>query len=401
MLRVDLEIAKPGMPLALSVYHPAQPGHILLRPHYALTENDVKLLRELRIHTIWVIYPQFKFLERYVDEKAQMAQQSALSQLGEMVEELQKESTAKLPYQLYCKSVGELIDSLASNPKAAIFMGDLSQGGDELMRHSSTVMYISVLMGLKLAGFLIKQRKRVDPARAKEVTDLGVGSMVHDIGVTQLPEQVREKYQTIGDDSDPQWREHPSLGYRMVHGKIDPSAAIVVLQHHQRIDGSGYAGADWPVLRDQRIHVFARIAGLADEFDRLRHPPHGDTRPTAWALRELLSQPHEQRFESELLKALFLVVPPFPPGSVVQLSDGRWAVVIDHVTYDPCRPVVQTIPGPPGTFSDEKAHRMPELNLSDYDRNLHITRHEGSDVGDMLFDAPPLLANARSAMANI
>ena len=90
MLRVDLEIAKPGMTLALSVYHPTQPGHILLRPHYALTENDVKLLRELRVHTIWVIYPQFEFLARYVDEKAQVAQQSTLSQLGEMVGKPQK-----------------------------------------------------------------------------------------------------------------------------------------------------------------------------------------------------------------------------------------------------------------------------------------------------------------------
>ena len=76
-----------------------------------------------------------------------------------------------------------------------------------------------------------------------------------------------EKYEASGDESDPAWREHPALGYRLVRGKVSATAASTVLHHHQHYDGSGFAGADFPVMRNKRIHIFARIVTVAEQFD--------------------------------------------------------------------------------------------------------------------------------------
>jgi len=57
----------------------------------------------------------------------------------------------------------------------------------------------------------------------------------------------------------------------MVHGEVEPSAATVVLNHHQQYDGSGYSGEGNAALDGQQIHVLARIVALTDQFDRTRH----------------------------------------------------------------------------------------------------------------------------------
>ena len=399
MLRVNTESATTGMKLAISVYHPTHPDHILLRYGYELQPNDLARLRQMRVHGLWVRYPSFDFLSKFVDERVLVAQQPVLQQMAQTFETLQNQSTARLPYENYCESIGRLIQSLAYNPSAAIFMGDLTDCDDELLRHSTAVMYLSVLMGLKLSDHLIKQRRHIDPARAREVNNLGIGAMLHDVGVARLEDSVRDRYGATGDDTDPSWREHPSLGYEMVHGKIDPSAATVVLHHHQRRDGSGYAGSGWPALSGRRIHVFAQITALADQFDRMCHPVNRPRQPTVCVLRGLLAEPVCDNFEPQILKALCLVAPPYPPGSVVRLTNDQWAVVVNHNGADPCHPVVQTVPGPPQAFGAGDVAPGPELDLSRNDGALHIAENDGWDVSELNFAAPPLLQGSGGAMA--
>ena len=129
-----------------------------------------------------------------------------------------------------------------------------------------------------------------------------------------------------------------------MRGRIEPTAAIVVLHHHQRYDGGGYAGKDFPVQQGEGIHIFARIAAVADVFTRLSAPSGGESMPQVWALNAMLSDKLRARFDPNVLRALVEVVPPYPPGSRVTLSDGNEAIVIDHHINDPCKPTVQRLP---------------------------------------------------------
>lgn len=347
MLRVDIKSARSQMVLALPVMNPRLPGHELLHIGYELTPTVIEKLGQMRVRTLWVHYPKLSFLDKYIDPQAMALRAKVVVQMQDTFETLQQASAAKLNYNAYTDTITDLVDTVLCNPDAALFIDDLCEQGsdDALVRSGSSVTYLSLLMGLKLEGYLIKQRKHVsDPSRAKGVIALGVGAMLHDIGVTLLPKEVVDRYQATHDDTDPAWREHPALGFRAVRGRIEPAAATVVLHHHQQFDGTGYAGKDFPVQQGEGIHIFARIASVADVFTRLRHHAKGQTMPQVWALNAMLSDKLRTRFDANVLRALVEVVPPYPPGSQVLLSDGTEAVVIDHHIADPCNPVVQCLP---------------------------------------------------------
>lgn len=335
------------MTLALPVMNPRLPGHELLRIGYELTPSVIEKLDAMRVRTLWVDYPSLSFLSKYVNPNAISLRANVVTQMQNTFETLQQSSAAKLNYDSYTNTITDLVQSMISSPEAALFIGDLceTEGGDELMRSGSAVTYLSVLLGLKLEGYLIKQRKHVtEPYRAKQVVPLGVGAMLHDIGVTLLPKEVVDRYHETHDETDPGWREHTALGFRAVRGRIEPTAATVVLHHHQRYDGEGYAGKDFPVQQGEGIHIFARIAAVADVFTRLSNPADGESMPQVWALNAMLSDKLRERFDPNVLRALVEVVPPYPPGSRVTLSDGSEAIVIDHHINDPCKPSVQCLP---------------------------------------------------------
>ncbi|MEM6749558.1 MAG: HD domain-containing phosphohydrolase [Planctomycetota bacterium] len=394
MLRVDLRNAKPGMTLALPVPNPKAPNQVLLRVGYSLTDSILTKLEELETRCVWVDYPALDYLREYIDPAQQAAKGEVLSQITSVFAECQESSTAKLDYDQYTQSIGGLIDNILANPKTALFMNNLTgeQGEDDLMRHSAAVTHLSLLIGLRLEGYLVRQRKRVAPERAKEVTSLGVGAMLHDLGLSLLPPAVRNHYLETGDESDPSYREHTALGFRTVRGQIEPSAATILLNHHQRYDGTGFAGKNLPVLEGESIHIFARIVGAAAHFERMKHPPGLDERPAVFVLGAMLSEPTVQQFDPQVLRALVEVTPPFPPGTVVRLSDDRWAATIDHDAAEPCRPKLQALP-PPDQIDPNDPELGEVIDLRQEPATLRIVEADGQPVEEFLFDGERVPGN--------
>lgn len=392
MLRIDVARAKPGMKLALPVQNPQVPSRVLLKVGFELTDKVIQRLVDHRIRSLWVRYPSLDFLEQFIDVETVSNQAQVVSQVAHTFNTLQHQATAKLPYETYTKSLQQLVSHLVSHPNSAVFLGDISDAADDLMRHSASVTYLTLLMGLKLESYLVKERKHVDPVRAKDVANLGLGAMLHDVGMTQLPREVLERWETEADENDHAWREHTVIGYRMMRGNVDPSAATIVLNHHQRYDGSGFSGADLPALSGGSIHIFARITAVADQFDRLRNPLNLPAQPTVWALNAMTSEPLRARFDPHVLRALLVVVPPYPPGSIVRLSDGRFAVCIDHHGQAPCRPKVQVIPDP-ATLNHDDLPLGPTIDLREQPQTLFVAEHEGRDVSDFNFAPPADLAD--------
>lgn len=409
MLRIELAQLKPGMKLALPVRHPRFLNQTLLKYGFELEPQIIERLRQLGIHSVWVQYPALDFLAKLQPTGLLNAQGKVVEQVAQVFETVQPEAIARLPFHDYVTTLSEMVHQLIANPAAAVFMGDLAEySEDDMLRHASTVTYLSLLMGLKLETYVIRQRRHiVDATRAKEIVSMGLGAMLHDVGVTQLAEDVRKRYRETGNDSDAQWREHPSVGYEMVRGRVDPSAATVVLNHHQRYDGSGYAGHSVPVLEGPRIHIFARIVALADVFDRLHRPVGKPPAPTVAVLRALLTPALFRQFDPEVIRALLTVVPPYAPGTIVKLTTGEDAVVIDHDPADPCRPTVQLIPdldrfhalatrvsanGVIGSADNDATGRT--IELSKQIKSLAIARAGGHDVAKYNFPAPDLMHRA-------
>ncbi|MEC9372984.1 MAG: HD domain-containing phosphohydrolase [Planctomycetota bacterium] len=395
MLRVPMRLARPGMVLAFAIKHPARREQVLLRAGFTLDAPAVARLRELNIPDLWIQYPDLEFIGRYINPEIMQGQDELVRTVGDMFTTLSLNAHAKLDYPAYRDMIRGFLDKLMQNPNAAVLLSELGATDKPLLRHSSNVCYLSLLMGLTLDGYLVQQRSRLPSHRAKDVVNLGVGALLHDVGMTRLDREVVERWNATHDESDEAWQEHVTIGHAMVQGSVEPSAASVILHHHQRFDGLGIprreeADGEMRGLSGERIHVYARIVAAADLFDRLRHPP-GElgANPTVRALRLMQEPEMACRIDPMAFRALISVAPPYAPGSLVGLSDGRQAVVKEWSIEDPCRPTVQIINDLLEGSGGRRREAAPEeINLAAVDHALFISAAEGSDVSADNFSPP-------------
>jgi HD-GYP domain-containing protein (c-di-GMP phosphodiesterase class II) len=211
------------------------------------------------------------------------------------------------------------------------------------------VAHLSLVIGLRSQEYLIQSRNRLAPKHASDVVNLGLAGMLHDIGKAKLPAAFRTctAVNPPAEADRLAWEAHSQLGYEMIKGGLEPSASATVLHHHQHFDGTGFpalATRDGSSIRPagESIHVFARILQLADLFDHLTTAKSG-VRRTNVEIFNLLRSRYGNWLDPRLLADLPKIIPPFPPGSKVRLSDGRDAVVTAPNPDDPYHPTVKRL----------------------------------------------------------
>ncbi|MCS6190565.1 DUF3369 domain-containing protein [Shewanella baltica] len=126
-------------------------------------------------------------------------------------------------------------------------------------------------------------------------------SPMHDIGKIAIPDAVLLKPGKLDDEEWQVMRQHPTIGHQILANSERPilkAASIIALQHHEKYDGSGYPAN----LKQDEIHIFARIVAIADVFDALSH---ARCYKTAWPLEEVLAEMRKgavKHFDPHLLQ---------------------------------------------------------------------------------------------------
>jgi hypothetical protein len=400
MLRVPISEAREGMVLAEPVVHPGASRVVLLRPGARLDAVAPQRLRELGVRQVWVRVPGLDDLVRIVDPEFRESCRDLMDGLGSTLDAAMAGTGGEIDFRSYKRTVMGMVERLVMNPRAGVFLSDLGDSTHPPARHAGTVCALSVMIGLRLDFYLVRERARLSSALARDIAPLGVGALFHDIGMTRLDKGVLARWNASPDEDDPAWRAHTALGFEMVRESLEPAAAAVVLHHHQRWDGSGFPcipfldGSCTPP-KASGIHVFARIAAVAETFARFRQPACAPgarddlqpERPTVRALAMLRRPEVRSRLDPVVLRALSEVVPPYPPGSLVTLSDGRRAVVTRWTPEAPCRPIVEVLQELPVT----RRLREPERERIDLrvTREVRIERIDGWDVGEDTYDPDP------------
>ena len=197
---------------------------------------------------------------------------------------------------------------------------------NEGARHATNVGVLALLMG-RLCGL-------TEP----EMQDLGVGALAHDIGKTELPATLHRADPHLTSAEMTRYRDHVALGLGLGERMgLSPGALLVIGQHHEHLDDSGYPQG----IGGQRISVPARIVALVNRYDNLCH---GSARTLAMTPHEALSLlfvQGQRQYDPALLGAFVRMMGVYPPGSVVQLTDDRYAVVESVCASRPLRPKVQ------------------------------------------------------------
>jgi len=385
MVRVIIKEVRPGMVLARSLFHPQAPETLLLAAGTTLDVPHIARLHECGVYNLWVDYPGFDFIEDLFSTEMTTPQRRLCEAIRLAFHAQARRTHPRLPMSQYRHVLRELLETLLVHAPHMKFLNDLSTQDDVLLRHSAEVCYLGVLIGLKLDGYLITQRPHLPSRHARDVVNLGLGCLLHDIGATQLPQTLHESHCDPAC-ADERWKRHVHLGFAMVRDQVEPSAAAVVLHHHQRFDGGGFPALGSTACpqapRGTQIHIFARIATAADCFAHLVE--HGGLQwPAIRALWTLQQPPCRGGLDPTVLDALLALVPPFLPGMAVKLNDQRDALVTQIDPAVPCYPRVQILQaldpqGRPGSA-------IEQLDLAESSCGRFIQSVDGFDVSGYMY----------------
>ena len=120
--------------------------------------------------------------------------------------------------------------------------------------HSERVVAFSLRLGQELG------------LDEKQLCALEFGALLHDIGKIGVPDAILRKPSALNDSEWTEMRKHPLYGQQILSGiEFLKGAALVVAQHHEKWDGTGYPLG----LRGEEIDLNARIFAVADAFDAI------------------------------------------------------------------------------------------------------------------------------------
>lgn len=177
---------------------------------------------------------------------------------------------------------------------------------------------------LNVAVLALMLAKSLD-MREDAAARLGVAAMFHDAGKEDGP----KNKSFVNMHSEAGARVALRLG-------LSENISKIIAQHHEYRDGSGLPMG----LRDNEIDPLARILILTNHFDNLCNPPNPDEAMTPYEALSHMYTSQAQKFDPTLLKLLVKLLGVYPPGSVVQLSNGVYGIVIAVNADMPFLPLV-------------------------------------------------------------
>lgn len=221
--------------------------------------------------------------------------------------------------------IAQIADSILSAPELAIqVMGD-KVGGEELYFHALNVTMLSMMMArdIKLP--------------AEVVGVLGLGALMHDIGCKEVPDRILRKPEALTQAERNFYELHCQYGEdigKRLH--LAPPVLAIIREHHELFDGSGYPAR----LEGETTSLLSRIVAIANYYDELCNPPVFAEVLTPHEALSLMFAKLRSKFDPKLLQVFIRCLGVYPPGTIVQLSNGAIGMVATVNTARPMKPTV-------------------------------------------------------------
>jgi HD-GYP domain-containing protein (c-di-GMP phosphodiesterase class II) len=210
------------------------------------------------------------------------------------------------------------------------------EGAGDLVGHSANVAIMSAAIALEA---------QLPPA---VIVEIAAAALLHDTGELLLPDALQGVPDPLLDERGARYaRHHPLLGARaLFEAGCPPLWVATALDHHRGIDGLGY-----PTPSDAAPHEGTRIVSIANYLERKRIPLGEEPEPPEAAVRAATALAGRY-FDPPWLQVALRALGVFPPGTVVELTDGQPAMVVRVNPTDPLRPEVRLL------FGDDAGARL-------------------------------------------
>lgn len=300
------------MKVARTVY--SSRGDVLLKVNTTVTTGYINKLIKLGVPYVYVeggMLPDIEVKEVIAKE----TRVAAVEQVKNIL--LMSKEAGHLviePKPLYF-TVSEFTEQLMNNKSLAYNLADLRTQDDYTFAHSVNVSVLAIMTGITLG------------LGKDDLTILGVGGMLHDLGKVRVPYEILNKKGPLTGEEFAVIKEHTTWGFEMIRyvDGLGDSPAYIAYQHHECYDGSGYPLG----ISGSEFRLFSQITAIADKFDALTADRIYRPAFPAHEAFEMCAASGNLWFKDNVVRAFLYNIAAYPTGTLVELSNGMMGVAVD------------------------------------------------------------------------
>lgn len=324
-LEVGHELAKP-------IYNDR--GQILIQKEIKLTQSMIGRLLSIGVTFVYIrdAISDDILIHSPVDEELKIESMRTVKSVFHTYRDRGFKSQAFL-FDKTSENMASLVESIITqiqrNQETLSIMSDIFISDDYLFSHSVNVTIYAVALANELK------------LNQKQIRQLGIGAMLHDVGKIFLPEDVLKKTGQLTKDEFEIIKSHPELGFEFLRSSSDLPLLVAhcAYQHHERINGSGYPRG----IASDEIHKFGKILGVADVFDAVTSQRvYRDAMLPQEGL-DILYAGSGSLFDPDMVRLFRDTIAVYPNGVTVDLSNGARAIVVQQNKKLFNRPVVRVV----------------------------------------------------------
>ncbi|MEW9094097.1 MAG: HD-GYP domain-containing protein [Clostridiaceae bacterium] len=301
-------------------------GKILLKAGVKLSNSYIKKLKEIGVYYVYI---EDKRLEDVVLEDEQLVElkQFTMQSMSQIIKNIHSCNGKELRQTL--NVVEDLVQYIIEMGDVNKSIYDIKTYDNYTYIHSLDTCIMSSFLGLS-AGF-----------KEKEIKDLGIGAVLHDVGKTKVPITILNKEDKLSEEEFNEIKKHTIYGGEILRKNYSISGDIIdiVEQHHERVDGRGYPYG----LVNNNISKFAKVVCICDVFDAISNDRCYRKKFSPNDAYELILAGSGAIFDEKLVMNFKETFAIYPLGSCVSLSTGEEGYVVRQNKGFPDRPVVRVL----------------------------------------------------------
>jgi HD-GYP domain-containing protein (c-di-GMP phosphodiesterase class II) len=208
-----------------------------------------------------------------------------------------------------------MVDSLLAEKDVLLHLMNAKNGDDGAYYHSLNVTMLALMLG------------RESGLKATEMCELGLGTLLHDMGKERVPSQILLKKTPWSTAERNFYQQHVVYGLELSEKLPGLSAGSlgVIGQHHEMLDGTGFPSS----LVAGRIGKLARIAAIANAFDNACNRINTADSLTPSQALSVMFKRDRVKYDSAFMQLFVRCLGVYPPGSIVRLNNDTIALVVN------------------------------------------------------------------------
>jgi len=192
----------------------------------------------------------------------------------------------------------------------------------------------------------------------KELMQIALAGLLHDIGNIRIDKSILTNPNTLSVVEMEEMKRHTVYGYQLIKDNIaiNEGVKLSALQHHEKIDGSGYPlGID-----SSKIHPYARIVAIADIFHAMTLNKAYRKKISPYLVLDQLEAEGFGKLDPSYVRIFIEKTVQFSSGTIVKLNDDRVGEIVFTDKAHPTRPWV-SVNGTIVNLSVERQFHIREI----------------------------------------